>query len=278
MGIHPAPIPIEKVQIRMMAPRGRVTYAEHQSPLVNLCAFSAFEKMSLQGKLFEGISTMGTNDLFCNLMFLHFAKSSVIKERVPLIIENICKYHLEKNRIEEIVCFHDECYGAYTSWAPAHGIEVPFKPLHFFQYLLDRLKKARDQITPLHMKAAYQRPCSNRLIPETQPLVDEILDLIGVERAARTYDKENALCCGGVIRIQGRDELADDVQQRNLDDMVASGAQVCIFNCQFCLLTLAEPVAKRGLMPMLLSDLCRLALGERPGMPGGAEPSDIFDE
>lgn len=261
-GIHPVPKPVEKVQIRMMAPKGEAAYQEKHSPLINLCAFTPFEKISLQGKLFENISTVGGTDVFCNLMYLHFGRSSIIKERVPKAIENLWKCYAEKNALTEVVCFHDECYGTYTHWAPAYGIEVPFKPVHFFQYVLDELRKRKDEIKKANLKVAYQRPCSNRLIPETQSLVDEILELIGAERPSRTYDRENALCCGGVMRFQGRDDLADDVQRRNIDDMVAAGAQVCVFNCQFCLLTMGELVAKRGLMPMLLSDLCRQAIEE----------------
>jgi Fe-S oxidoreductase len=266
-GIHPVPKPVEKVQVRMMAPTGKASYEEKHSPLMNLCAFTPFEKMSLQGRLFENISTVGGTDVFCNLMYLHFGRSSIIKERVPKTIETLWRCYAEKNQITELICFHDECYGTYTSWAPAYGIEVPFKPVHFFRYVRDELRRRRDEIKRLDMKVAYQRPCSNRLIPETQPLVDEILELIGAERTPRTYDRENALCCGGVMRFQGRDDLADDIQRRNMDDMVATGAQFCVFNCQFCLLTLGEAVAKRGLMPVLLSDLCRLAIGEKPGMP-----------
>ena len=135
-GIHPAPKPIEKQQVRMMAPPGKIDHRDLGEPLINLCAFGLFEKYSIQGRLFEDVSTISGNDIFCNLMFLHFAKNSVIKERVPKSIENIKKYYLEENNIDEVICFHDECYGAFTSWAPAFGIEVPFKPIHFFDFLL----------------------------------------------------------------------------------------------------------------------------------------------
>ncbi len=81
-----------------------------------------------------------------------------------------------------MICYHDECYGTYTQLAPAFGIPVPFRPIHLFEYLIERLEALKDQIRPIGMKAAYQRPCSNRLIPETQPLVDEIFRRVGVER------------------------------------------------------------------------------------------------
>ncbi len=262
-GFHPAPKPIEKQQVRMMAPRGTVEQQELKSPLIDLCAFGMFEKYSIQGKIFEDVSTVSGNDIFCNLMFLHFAKNSVIKERLPKSIENISKYYLEPNNIQEVVCFHDECYGTLTSWAPAFGIDVPFKPVHFFDFVLGRMKELKSEIKQLPLKVAYQRPCSNRLIPETQHYVDDILELIGVERVKRKYDGENALCCGGVLLSQGKDDLAEDLQKRNLDDMADAGATACVFNCQFCLIMLGEMVAANGMMPLLLSDLCRLALGEQ---------------
>jgi len=276
--IHPAPIPVEKVQLQMMAPTVEVDYQELSGPVIDLCTFYPFEKLSIQGRLFEDVSIIGGNDLFCNLMFLHFAKGSVIRERLPQVIDNIWKYHLKKNNIEELVCFHDECISTYNHYAPAYGIEVPFKPIHFFEFILKRLEKVKDEIKPLYMQAAYQRPCSNRMCPDADHLVDDICQMIGVERLEREYDRENALCCGGAPRMQGREELADELVQKNLDDMQAAGAMLCIFDCQFCLMTLAEQVAKRGMIPILLGDLVRMALGERVAEPKKlTEDFDVFE-
>ena len=101
---------------------------------------------------------------------------------------------------------------------------------------------------------------SNRLIPETQHWVDDIFTKIGVERVERTYDRQNALCCGQVLRAHQREDLADDIQNRNLDDMKKTGAAYCVFNCPVCMATLAEPAAEEGLFPIHLSDLCQAAL------------------
>jgi heterodisulfide reductase subunit B len=65
------------------------------------------------------------------------------------------------------------------------------------------------------------------------------------------------------LRIQQREEMADDLVKRNIDDMLAAGANICVFNCPACLFTMGETVAERGLMPILMSDLCRAALGEK---------------
>jgi len=264
LGTWPVPIPVTKQQIGMMAPRGRIVPQKVHAPVIDMCAFSMLAG-SIQGKLFEGTSTIGGLDIFCNIMWLHFAKNSVIRERLPLVIENIRKNYLEGSGVDELVCFHDECYGTFTRLAPAFGIEVPFRPVHLFEYLARKLTKLGSEIRPINEKVAYQRPCSNRLIPETQHWVDDIFRLIGADRVEREYDRENALCCAMTLRAMQRDDLADDVQKRNLDDMEAVGAKYCVFNCPACLVSLGEMVAERGMTPILMSELCRVALGETMG-------------
>ena len=261
-GIWPVPIPLTKQQVVMMAPKGRAAPEKLPGPILDLCYFPMLSK-TIRGKLYEGLSTVVGSDIFCNIMWLHFAKNSVIRERLPKVIDTLWKCYLQENGREEVICYHDECYRTYTHLAPAFGITVPFKPIHLFEYLIQRLETLKDQIRPIGMKAAYQRPCSNRLIPETHPLVDEIFKRVGVERVTRQYDGENALCCGGVLKAMQRDDQVEDLQKRNLDDMQASGAGLCVFNCPFCLFTLGEAAADRGMMPILMSELCQYALGEK---------------
>jgi Fe-S oxidoreductase len=257
----PVPIPLTKQQLRIMGPRGDAAPREVSAPVINLCAFPMLAGC-VRGKLFEGASTISGRDIFCNVMWLHFAKNSVIRERLPQVIDNIMDCYLERSGVDELVCFHDECYATYTHLAPAFGIQVPFKPVHLFEYLTQRLGELKSAIRPIGQTVAYQRPCSNRLIPETQHWVDDIFELIGADRVERRYDRENALCCATTIRIAQRDDLADDNQKRNLDDMLDVGAKYCVFNCPACLFAMRGPVAERGMTPILMSELCQIALGE----------------
>ncbi len=260
-GIRPVPVPITNQQIKMMGPRGKIVPQRVKSPVINMCSFAVLSGC-IRGKLYAGASTIAGNDIFCNIMWLHFAKNSLIRERLPRVIDNIQSYYLKDSGVDELICFHDECYGAFTHLAPAFGIEVPFRPVHLFEYLAKRLTELKNEIKPIKEKVAYQRPCSNRLIPETQHWVDDIFQLIGANRVERKYDRENALCCGMLIRAMQRDDLADDIQRRNLDDMESAGAKYCVFNCPACFLTMRELVEERGMSPILMSDLCQIALGE----------------
>lgn len=257
----PVPIPLTDQQMTVMRPRDRIKPSKLKPPLMNMCTFPMLHGV-IRGKLFKGVSIFGGYDIFCNLMWLHFAKISTIVERLPLMIDNIQKYYLEESGTDEFICYHDECYGTFTHFAPAFGIDVPFKPIHLFEYLTKRLDELKDKIRPLNVKVAYQRPCSNRLIPETQHWVDDIFKRIGAERVTRTYDYDNALCCAGTIQAMQQDEQADDVQKRNIDDMVEAGVKYCVFNCPACFFTIKDQIAERGIIPILMSELCQLALGE----------------
>ncbi len=261
-GILPVPRPTVTMWINQCQPVGRFMVGKVEERALSYCFLPQFNLL-VKGKLFDGIvwSVIFGQEFFCNAVYLHYAKTSVIKDRLPKIVENI-----RKQGIKELVCLHDECYGTFTSLAPAYGMDIPFKPIHYYEYLYGRLKELKDLIKPLSIKAGYQRNCSARLCPETDHYVDDIFGLLGVERVKRKHDKENALCCAEIFRMAKGPALADDVQKRNIDDMVKSGAKYCVFNCPACWDSLAHKVARQGIKPIHMIDLCKLAIGEEQSL------------
>jgi Fe-S oxidoreductase len=259
-GILPMPKPIIKQWINIGIPSRRdiQQFYGATEPAISLCLFPEYVD-SIQGKLFEDVSIILGRYFFCQLAYLHFGKPSLIRDRLPEIIENIAKHDFK-----EVIFFHDECYSTFTSYASAYGIQVPFKPVHFFDYLYNKLKEHESEIKPLKIKVAYQRNCSTRLASKKEHFVDDIFSLIGAERVARRYDREDALCCGGIIRGQQKYDQFVDVQKRNVEDMANAGAEYCVFNCPACFSSLFEAVMKKGIKPIMMHDLCKLALGEKP--------------
>ncbi|MHA1491839.1 MAG: heterodisulfide reductase-related iron-sulfur binding cluster [Promethearchaeota archaeon] len=228
-----------------------------EKPVLNKCAFGKTNAKNMEGQLFENLQYVSGLDYFCNLLYHHVARDSVIRERVPIILENA-----KKQGIKEMICFHDECYGLYASYCPRNNIEVPFKPIHLFDYLYNYLKTHESEIKKLNVKIAYQRNCSNRFIPEIDKWVDKICELIGVERVAREFDRENALCCASSFPMLGKSKLVRETQNKNIKDMLDHEAKICVFNCPMCMDTLGSKTERKGLKNYLLSDLCRMALGE----------------
>ncbi|MBI4765660.1 MAG: (Fe-S)-binding protein [Deltaproteobacteria bacterium] len=258
-GIYTAPRPITKQWINMTLMQGKQMVGAVKDKAVSCCFIPALGELGT-GELFKGLSSAMVfgAEFMCPAVHTHFARMSVVKERLPVVIDNFVKLG-----VKEVICLHDECYGTFTSIAPAYGMEVPFKPSYYLDFLLERLQEMKEKIRPLNVKAAYQRPCSNRLIPQKHHLVKEILDLIGVELPGRTYQDENALCCAEILRSVSGYQLANDVQQRNIEDMLQAGAEYCVFNCPACQTSLSEKVTKKGLKPIHLIDLCKMAIGEK---------------
>lgn len=266
MGISPLPDPLVKRGIQLAVPfRGEPEIYDIEGTALNLGVFSDLSNLT-QGKLFEGLTLMSIDPrkmfhYFCQLMYLHYGKVSIINERLGKTMETIAAH-----KVKEVVHFHDECYGTYTSYAPAFGIDVPFKSIHLFEYLYNRLLELKDDIKPLNLTVAYQRPCSSRLSSDKYKFVDAIFDLIGVKHPPREYSGENAICCAGTIlgqKRKGSRQLSMELQKKNIDDMKQVDAQVCVFNCPACMTTLGRKVAQSGMMPMFMSDLCRMAIGEK---------------
>jgi Fe-S oxidoreductase len=266
LGMAPLPKPLVQRGEQLGIPfRGEPEVHPIKGPALNMGVFSQLTHLA-RGKLFEGLSIMSADSrkmfhYFCQLMYLHFAKISLINERLSGIIETIAAHGTK-----EIVHFHDECYGTYTSYAPAFNIDVPFTSIHLFEYLYNRLKDLKAEIKPLNYKVVYQRPCSSRLSSDKYRFVDDIFRLIGVTHVEREYMGENALCCGSTIMGQkrkGSRRYCMDLQKKNIEDMQKAGAEICVFNCPACMMTLGKPVAKSGIMPVFMSDLCRLAIGEK---------------
>jgi len=261
-GILTSPRAITKQWMNMCKPQGKYQIGNIKEKVLSFGFAPEFLQL-VKGSLFDDImpSYVFGQEFFCNVAYIHFANTSIIKERLPVVINNF-----RKLGIQEVVCMHDECYGCFTSLAPAYGIDVPFKPIHYFEYLYNRLKKLGDKIKPLNFKVAFQRPCSSRLSPDKYHFVGDIMKLIGVNLVERKYQGENALCCGEILRMIFGYKLANDVQERNIGDIVECGAEYCVFNCPACYNALAAKIAKRGIKPIHIIDLCRMAIGEKQEM------------
>jgi ferredoxin len=225
-------------------------------PAISSCVVGPALPRPLGGSLFADLTHIKGENYFCHIGWVHLGRLSPLEKGIHTFIEN-----LATTGEKEIVFLHDDCYATATTGAREYGVEVPFRPIHIIEYLLDQMKARRDEVRPLGMKIAYQRPCASRYTPEKEPMLDALFELIGVERAARRYDREDALCCG--LPLMFRDGArARQIQARNLDDAKGAGAEAMAFLCPVCVRGLAGGSMERGMDIYMLSDLCRLALGE----------------
>jgi Fe-S oxidoreductase len=229
---------------------------------MSLCVMEGSMPWALQGKLFEGLPLLKGRHYFCNVLFAHMGDESIMRDRLQGMVDN-----LAKSGAREIVFVHDDCYAVLKGIAPEYGIKLPFRPVSIFEHLRDYLKEHRSDIKKLNLKVAYQRPCASRYTPEKDVYLDEIFDLIGVERVKRQYDGINAICCGVELagpnlKLFPRGKNFEPFREKNIQDARNHGAEAMVYLCPMCYRTLGKKAKETGLTNLMISDLCRLAVGE----------------
>jgi len=238
---------------RPMEPKDRV---------MSICVMDGSMPWAIQGSLFEELPILKGRHYFCNVLFAHMGDESIMRDRLQGLVNN-----LAKSGAKEIVFVHDDCYALLAGMAPEFGIKLPFRPISILEYLADYLKDHPDRITKLDMKVAYQRPCASRYTPEKDHFLDEIFSLIGVERVARKYDGINAICCGVELagpnlKLFPRGKNFAPFQEKNIQDARDHGAEAIVYLCPMCFRTLNKKAREAGMKNYMISDICRLALGE----------------
>ncbi len=234
-----------------------VTHGDPHKPAMTLCIMEPLATDLLKGRLFEGVTIIKGGDYFCKIGYLHIGQERPVKDGAAFVVER-----LAATGAKEIVCFHEDCYALLTKVAPGYGIEVPFRPVHLFEYLLDVLRRNEKEITTLGITVAYQKPCASRYSEHSDALLDEIFGRIGVTRVQRTYDRRHALCCGGPLFARGLKDESLQLGRTNVHDAKANGAQYLAFLCPMCRQTLRRICEEEALPLIAVSDLCRMALGE----------------
>lgn len=255
---HTFPAPTEMVagQEAFFTPGTPIKLEETGDTVVSACVFGNTEAELFQGRLFEGLPMLKGRHFFCFILFDHLGAGSITKKHIQGYVDS-----LAASGAKEVVLFHDDCYGALVDTAPSIGVAVPFRPVHIVEYLQRYLESHNDELHPLGLHVAYQRPCASRLSPGKEPALDKIFELIGVDRVERRYDRESALCCSGAI-AQWDGERAAAIRARNLEDAKGAGAQAMCYLCPMCRRVLSADAESRALANYHIIELARMSLGE----------------
>jgi len=250
-------IPEENTQLFRNLPNapGEVVEGEPGKAVISLCSVGDLIPGLFEGPLFAGCTFLKGGRYFCNVGWVHLGYHSPVREGARKVVEN-----LAETGAREIVLYHDDCYALFASMIKEYGVEVPFRPVHIIEYLLQAVKESGGAKS-LGLKVAYQQPCASRYTPWKDEWLDELFSLIGVERVERKYDRKFAMCCGSPMVPRDR-EKALEIRKRNIDDAVEHGAQAMAYLCPLCVLSLRKAAAAAGLENYHLIELVKMALGD----------------
>lgn len=237
----------------------QVTKGDPNKPALSLCIMKRrIPDVAFQGQMFDGLTIAQGGRYFCYIVYLHTARESLFRKGVQQFVDSLASL-----KAKEVVLIHDDCYSTLTNKAPEYGVKVPFQPVHIVEYMLNYLKEHPRSVTRLNKKIAYQRPCISRYAPDLEPMLDEFFQVIGVHRVPRKYDRQDALCCGGLF-MDKDPERGLRFQDKNITDAQGYGAEAMVLQCPYCWSRLSQPCRERGLPPIFITDLARMALGEQP--------------
>jgi len=237
----------------------RIIEGEAGKPVLSMDSFGIkqFPEGTLESRLFKGMTVVRGKRFASLVGMCHMGGASLAGLYARQVIAGLAALG------KDIVYLHNEGYVLAHVKAKELGIDVPYRYLHLFEYLRDYLKNHVKDITALNRKIAYQPNCAVRWIPHQDAWLDEIFDLIGVQRVSRKYEGVDALCCGGPALAVNRD-LAAKIQNDNIRDAMDHQAEALVTICPMCNVVLGGPTAKAGLPKIFITDLCRMALGEIP--------------
>jgi Fe-S oxidoreductase len=223
------------------------------------CTIGELNPNAFESVMYEGLPRLVGPAYYCCQALEFFGDEEGVRARAQGFVDAISRHGPK-----EVVCYHDACYYLLTFRALEYGIRTSFRPVHIFEHLLRTLRKHVDRIRPLNLRLAYQRPCSSRNTQEKEPFLDELFALIGCERVARRYDRDQALCCGDIYAFRGRSDRAEDAALRNIRDCLTHGAEALVYLCPSCAKLYGRLCGNWNLPVYQISELCQMALGEKP--------------
>ena len=227
-------------------------------PVLSLDFFE-FERIpegTLDSQLFSGMTVVRGSEYMSLVGCVHMGGESFVEKYAQRVIDKLASLG------KDIVYFHHEGFALVHVKAKEYGITAPFNYMHLFEYLRDYLRNHQSSIIKLGKKVAYQANCATRYVPEQDSFLDEIFELIGVGRPPRQYERLNAVCCTMPI-INTNRQLAVEIQGINVKDAIECGADALITSCPICDRVLRRPTSQLGLPKIFVTDLCRIALGEK---------------
>ena len=225
-------------------------------PIIDICTVYPMIPNLFEGILFEEATFLRGGDFFCGIGFYHVGMASPVENKAASVVKKVAQ-----TGAEEVICYHDDCYTLFKVIAPELGVDVPFRPVSWPEFLHRRMNGLKDRIQPINKAVAYQRPCASRYTPNKDAYVDAIFDLIGATTPSRSFERLQSLCCGGSIVIRDW-EMSNRIKHQNLEDARAAGAEIMVTLCPMCFANLRKRAPEHNLVIMTISDLCRAALGE----------------
>ena len=191
------------------------------------------------------------------------------------IYHRLC-YPISKNEIEErllskfselgtdkLIIFCNECHEAYQN--EYKKIANNFKITSIWEHISNSIDSGEIKINKkLDLKVVYQDPCSVKKYPELFTFPRKIIEATGAELVELEHNRENALCCGLALGLNGMSEMGK-IRKKRLQEVIDTGTDIIVNTCTGCIMnfSLDRKVRRGKFKTISVFELLRMACGEK---------------
>lgn len=194
---------------------------------------------------------MGSDEWCCGFPLLGAGQG----QDLPAIIEH--NVQAVKARGARKVVF--TCPSCLHVWHEQYPPE--FELVHASEFILDLVIDGKLPLGHLPMTVTYHDPCdlgrASKVFDKPRQVLARIPGLTFVETE---HNREHCLCCGGGGNLEMVDPaLSTAMSQRKIEEVLATGAQAVVTNCQQCVRTMTTYV-RRNKIALEVLDMSQLVL------------------
>jgi Fe-S oxidoreductase len=207
--------------------------------------------------LFEGMPIAGGPEFCCGDPYLLQGDLRSYERQA-----NKLATKLREMAVKRMISVCPGCYvmthDAYPKTMKNFNIKVDY----FFEYLWERYLKGELKFEKLNLKVFYQEPCvfRKRNYPDLQDIPKRLMNAMGVQVVV-----DWKRCCGSpILYTSGELDFSRELATNAVRAAERSGADAFVTPCPSCTLHLAEYCDQAKFPIYYLSELCQMAIGEKP--------------
>jgi Fe-S oxidoreductase len=202
---------------------------------------------------------IGKKEQCCGIPMLVAGRWEVFDETAAINIEN-----MKSTGATKIVTTCPACWLVwevyYRHWAEEHGVDFPFKTMHYADVLADKIEAGEFKLSVnVGRQVTYHDPChmgrAGVRFEGPRTLINAIP---GSNFREMRFNKMDAHCCGAVLSLVADPDIAEDLGAIRIQEAIDVGADTIITACPCCRVQLKRSRDLRNL-PIEVKDLATLA-------------------
>ncbi len=190
---------------------------------------------------------LGEDEACCGIPMLVAGKWEVFED---ILRHNVAA--MKKHGVKKVVTTCPACWLVwhtyYPQWAEKLGVEYDIEAAHISEVLAESVREGKVEFEQeVNMRVTWHDSCHMGRAGSIYEPPREVLTAIpGLELVEMEHNRENGLCCGGVLSLIDNPEAAKIAGDMRLSEADAVEAEAIVSTCPCCQVQLRVSVDKTG--------------------------------